>query len=336
MPLPNTRNVKLVWSDFSTADSYRIERKLTSESVYTLVDTVTVSPFIDWGVDYGTYDYRMTAFDGAVELAQKVKQVTVSEQLEMPGPPDLWFDIINPTGWSLTWDKSNPDIHVLTRWHQRDWAPPDSASLPHWTASAADGPTLNIALGNDEYFGTGYPVLYFQNGLNTSLDAPSAYMTMSGAPSAFEPPCSILMSVTRSYSNNDDPRCLLQLGKLALYSSTGAGQQLGLRVDGGFVTSDLAINNSINYLVAVVARSTTDIDFYRINPGTNTWASDLGVSGGAWENHGEFTIGGSLVAPYHSNRFLTAGFAAWNEALTLLELKRAVNFMVNYNNLHYR
>jgi len=334
MPFPNTRNVKLQWLPFSSADSYRIERKLTSESVYTLVDTVTVSPFIDLSVPNDTYDYRMTALDGATELAQKVKQITVTDILEMPGPPSLWFDVIDRTAFSLGWDTTNnPDYWILNTWRQRDWTFGDPAS-PRWTADSAYGPILDLSAGNNAFFGSGYPVFIFENSALSSVDVPDQYMNMADPPDAFEPPCTVLMSISQSYDNNNDPRCLLQLGKLAFYSSTGAGQQLGLRVDGGFVTSDLNIDTTV-YLVAVVAHSETNIDFHRINTITNTWTSDLGVSGGAWENHGEFSLGSMLTAPYHRNRFLTAGVAAWNEALTLLELKRAVNFMVNYNNLHH-
>jgi len=336
MPLPDRRNVIISWSAFSGADTYRIERKLIEESTYVLVDEVDISesPYTDWSVWYGEYDYRMTALDGVVVLAQKVKQVTVEEDLEMPGPPSLWFDIVDYSAYSLDWDKDDADNWALNEWRQRPWTIGDPA-LSRWTASSAHAPALNIGLGNDEYFGTGYPVLFFGNSSTVSEDVPDEYMTLIDPPSAFEPPCSVLMSVNRTYTNNNDPRCLLQLGKLALYSSTGAGRFLGLRVAGGaFVSSSLVIASTL-YLVAVIARSETDIDFHRINPGTNFWASDLGVSGAAWENHGEFSLGSMLTAPYHRNRFLTAGFLAWNKALTLLELKQAVNVVVNNNNLHY-
>lgn len=327
---PTYRMFRISWDPYPGADNYQVEYKGIFQSLFNPpVETTGLQVTVGPALAPVLVDVRVSARAGGVVLAAVQKQISLTATPLMPVEPLLWFSTVDRSGASLTWDNTVPEVPALVEWRERKHTAGDPAG-PAWTAPYASAPDLTA--GNAVYWGTGFPGIRFWNSTSDSAVL-NCWMELANPVPALDVPCTVLFAADMlDTSFSGVPRCLLQLGKLALYSATGAGENIGLRVDGGFLDSSLQFS-PVTAVIAVVARSYDDIDIHQIDPSVNYWDSDLGLSGAAWENHGEFSLGGKLAVPYHAARFITPGFAVWDSALSLLDLKKAFAVLVNENNL---
>lgn len=336
-------DITINWTENPLAEEYSLARYTNPPSGGAeFLGVVSGPPYVDVGMPSGnTYEYKVCGLRGGVPQCVSKAIVVPSggsvEDFPMSGLT-WWFDIgAGLPSDELTLDYSyDPDYADV-----REWKNKVNLSGPMWIPyddTYADNPYIGPAGVHLDYFGAGFPTMFFGNSTFGHLGISGFKMT--GAPAAVDAPCTLIYLCANGFWSGDaHPRPMLMMGKLGLYGKVGdsaipENRNWGLLYDGGFVNSGVDVAAApLGWVLAATVRSYDDIDLHTIYPVNGSWVSTTINSGGAWQSHGQFSMGLRPDVIFPTTRMMTAGVAIWNRALSSLELQKAVAYLSNLRNL---